>query len=40
MRACWHAGTNGHRIHYTHDRGSMLPVHKDIISRGEGGGAE
>ncbi|KAL4430952.1 hypothetical protein ABPG75_006208 [Micractinium tetrahymenae] len=26
--------TNGQRIHYTHDRGSMLPVHADLINRG------
>lgn len=26
--------TNGERIHYTHDRGSMLPVHADLIDRG------
>lgn len=29
------AGTNGERIHYTHDRGSMLPVHADLIDRGK-----
>jgi hypothetical protein len=29
------AGTNGERIHYTHDAGSMLPVHRDLIDRGE-----
>ncbi|KAI3433559.1 hypothetical protein D9Q98_003370 [Chlorella vulgaris] len=26
--------TNGERIHYTHDAGSMLPVHRDLIDRG------
>lgn len=26
--------TNGDRIHYTHNVPSMLPVHKDLISRG------
>lgn len=28
------AGTNGHRIHYTHNVPSMLPIHRDLISRG------
>lgn len=36
--------TNGDRIHYTHNVPSMLPIHADLISRGElpaaaGGGA-
>lgn len=26
--------TNGHRIHYTHNVPSMLPIHRDLISRG------
>ena len=28
------AGTNGQRIHYTHNVPSMLPVHEDLIARG------
>jgi hypothetical protein len=35
--------TNGIRIQYTHDKGSMIPVHKDLLARGEsqqGGRAE
>lgn len=27
-------GTNGQRIHYTHNVASMLPVHEDLIARG------
>ena len=27
--------TNGEKIHYTHDAGSMLPVHEELMRRGE-----